>query len=47
MIPNANRAIIETSKLHDYLLNTAHKKGGSKARLLIGMGYYPNDCCLD
>lgn len=43
MIPNADRAIMAPSKLRDYLLNAAHKKGGSKARLLIGMGYTPTD----
>lgn len=38
-IPNANRAVIEPSKLTEYLLNTEHKRGGSKAKLLLQFGY--------
>lgn len=38
-IPNANRATIAVEKLATYLLNPAHKRGGTKARLLIGLGY--------
>jgi hypothetical protein len=38
-IPNSNRAVIEPSKLTEYLLNTEHKRGGSKAKLLIQFGY--------
>ncbi len=38
-IPNSDRAIIEPSKLTKYLLNTEHKRGGSKAKLLIQFGY--------
>lgn len=38
-IPNSDRAIIETSKLTEYLLNTEHKRGGSKAKLLSQCGY--------
>jgi hypothetical protein len=42
-IPNADHAVIAPAKLTDYLLNTAHKRGGPKARLLLGVGYRPDD----
>ena len=32
-------AIIAVEKLRDYLLNPGHHRGGSKARLLISLGY--------
>jgi hypothetical protein len=38
-IPNSDRAIIESSKLTEYLLNIEHKRGGAKAKLLIQFGY--------
>jgi hypothetical protein len=38
-IPNGDQAIIESSKITEYLLNTDHQRGGSKARLLIQFGY--------
>jgi hypothetical protein len=38
-IPNSDQAIIEPSKLTEYLLNIDHKRGGSKAKLLIQFGY--------
>jgi hypothetical protein len=38
-IPNADHAIIAIEKLRDYLLNAAHRRGGSKARLLLSCGY--------
>ncbi|MEA5619919.1 hypothetical protein VB711_19015 [Cronbergia sp. UHCC 0137] len=41
-IPNSNIAVIESSKLTEYLLNTDHKRGGSKAKLLIQFGYSPD-----
>ena len=41
-IPNADRAIIAQDKLCDYLLNIDHEWGGSKARLLVTMGYSPD-----
>ncbi len=34
-IPNSDRAVIESSKLTEYLLNIDHKRGGAKAKLLI------------
>lgn len=39
MVPNADRAIIAQDKLTGYLLNMSHKRGGPKARLLLGVGY--------
>ena len=41
-IPNAERAIIAVEKLTEYLLNMSHKRGASKARLLLGVGYRPD-----
>jgi hypothetical protein len=38
-IPNADRAVIDAGKLVDYLLNPEHRRGGSKAALLISFGY--------
>ena len=38
-LPNADRAIIAEDKLCTYLLNAAHRRGGSKARMLLSMGY--------
>jgi hypothetical protein len=38
-VPNADRAIIAADKLSSYLLNVSHKRGGSKARLLLSVGY--------
>lgn len=42
-IPNSDRAIIESSKITEYLLNTEHQRGGAKARLLIQFGYSPDN----
>lgn len=38
-IPNAEQAVIAPEKLRDYLLNPEHRRGASKAVLLISMGY--------
>jgi hypothetical protein len=38
-IPNAGRATIAAEKLTAYLLNPSHKRGGTKARLLLRLGY--------
>ena len=42
-IPNADKAVIAKDKLCDYLLNPAHRRGGSKAKLLLSMGYAADD----
>jgi hypothetical protein len=39
LLLNAERAIISSAKLRDYLLDPAHDKGGSKARVLLALGY--------
>lgn len=39
LIPNAQQAVIAPEKLRDYLLNAQHRKGASKARILIRCGY--------
>jgi hypothetical protein len=38
-LPNRENARIESAKLTDYLLNINHRRGGSKARLLLASGY--------
>jgi hypothetical protein len=38
-IPNAESAIISQEKIRQYLLNTEHRRGGSKAALLLSFGY--------
>jgi hypothetical protein len=38
-IPNSDRAVVEPSKLTEYLLNTEHQRGGAKAKLLMQLGY--------
>jgi hypothetical protein len=38
-LPNTEGAIISAEKLRNYLLNPMHRRGGSKARLLIALGY--------
>jgi hypothetical protein len=38
-VPNAENAIISEEKLRLYLLNPAHRRGGSKARVLLVLGY--------
>ena len=43
MIPNADEAVIAKDKLCDYLLNPVHRRGGSKAKLLLSMGYSGDD----
>jgi hypothetical protein len=38
-VPNATLAIIEQAKLVSYLLDVDHPQGGTKARLLVSLGY--------
>ena len=38
-LPNRALATIVREKLTEYLLNTRHKRGGTKARLLAQFGY--------
>lgn len=38
-LPGAERAVIETSKLRDYLLSRSHPIGRFKAAFFAGLGY--------
>src|SRR6266403_532806 len=38
-LPNRALAVIAQEKLTDYVLNTRHQRGGTKARLLARFGY--------
>lgn len=40
-LPNADSAIIDAQKLAGYVLNAEHRRGGSKASLLLAFGYDP------
>jgi uncharacterized protein DUF6883 len=42
-LPNADKAVIAQDKLVLYLLNVAHRKGSGKARMLLSMGYAPEN----
>jgi len=42
-IPNRSKAVIQPEKLRDYLLNIEHKRGKSKATILLSFGYTPED----
>lgn len=42
-LPNLERAVIAQDKLVEYILNTEHKRGGAKARLLAEFGYKRED----
>lgn len=42
-IPNGAQAVIRPEKLKDYLLNIDHKRGKSKAALLLYFGYTPEN----
>jgi hypothetical protein len=43
ILPDADRAWIESAKLSGYLLNPRHKDGGPKAVFFIGAGFNPDD----
>ena len=38
-LPNSDRAIIDSQKLHGYLLSTSHPVGRFKARFFAALGY--------
>lgn len=42
-IPNGSQAAIHPDKLRGYLLDVDHKRGKSKAALLISFGYTPEN----
>ncbi len=39
ILPNAENAIVSEDKLTAYLLDIGHRRGGSKAKLLLSLGY--------
>ncbi len=39
LLPNADRAIIDPPKLHDYLLSPSHPVGRFKARFFAALGF--------
>jgi len=39
-LPNPEHAVIAPDKLVQYLLNTEHRRGGQKARVLLNFGYH-------
>ena len=43
LIPNADRAVIERAKLHDYLLSRSHPVGRFKAAFFQALGYSSED----
>jgi hypothetical protein len=38
-LPNANRAVVEPSKVRDYLLSSSHPVGRFKATVFFALGY--------
>lgn len=42
-IPNGLRAVIQPEKLQGYLLDVEHKRGKSKAAVLLSFGYTPEN----
>ncbi len=42
-IPDANRAVASVEKVRDYLLNSEHPDGGSKAVWFRSLGYEQDD----
>jgi hypothetical protein len=42
MLPLAEHAFVDQSKIVDYLLSTTHPDGQAKARFFIGFGFHLN-----
>ena len=40
-LPNANLAVVDRTKVVEYLLNREHPDNGGKADCFIGMGFNP------
>jgi len=38
-LPNADKLVVERDKIADYLLNSGHRYGASKARFFSGFGF--------
>lgn len=45
-LPNADQAVVEESKVVEYLLNVNHRRGASKAKALLSLGYNPGSSHL-
>lgn len=43
IVPNAERAVVDIRKLHDYCLDPLHDDGKHKARLFAAIGITAND----
>ncbi len=43
LLPNAERAIIDPPKLHDYVLSASHSVGRFKARFFAALGFTSNN----
>jgi hypothetical protein len=41
-IPNADRGVIESAKVHGYLLSRSHPVGRFKAAFFLALGYVPD-----
>ena len=41
-IPNADRGVIESAKVHGYLLSRSHPVGRFKAAFFLALGYSPD-----
>jgi hypothetical protein len=42
LLPLAENAFVDQSKIEDYLLSVTHPDGQSKARFFISFGFHPN-----
>ncbi len=42
-LPNAERAIVDSGKVTNYLLNAGHPDNGGKARFFVGLGFALSD----
>lgn len=42
-MPGRHLAVVEDSKMTDYLLNTSHPDGKSKAIFFLGLGFRPHN----
>jgi uncharacterized protein DUF6883 len=42
-LPGARRAVVDRSKVRDYLLSTTHSEGRDKAVFFLALGYRPED----
>lgn len=45
-MPDRERAVVEDSKIRNYLLSTEHPDGRSKALFFFSLGFQPNDTTM-